>query len=318
MTIIKITFLLLTISLLTSCSHGYKIDRDKVYYEYWNEGNGHGSRLIEQADGKTFQRLDIAKEYDFEFGRDKNHLFIDGKLIKSIDPNTFQFIGNYIFRDKDSAYFFGFYNDINECSINGINPLKIKLIKYPWAKTDSLLIYGQDTLSIDNLNEFIPINENWGKTKQYIIYEKQIVIGADVKTFVATSTYEGKDKNYNYEFGAIKDDYFKETNYKTFDFDKKDLSEYEPIEFMGIYDKPAQFSNQQTEIIQTVEKLKSKGYTIKDIRHSTSGESKIISVTMSNSKCNCYVDKIYNYDYSKPQEAKKEFKITERIHCIKN
>jgi hypothetical protein len=29
----------------------------------------------------------------------KNHLFIDGKLINNIDPNTFKFIGNYIFSD---------------------------------------------------------------------------------------------------------------------------------------------------------------------------------------------------------------------------
>ena len=29
---------------------GYKVENDKVYYEYWNEGSGQGKRLIEQAD----------------------------------------------------------------------------------------------------------------------------------------------------------------------------------------------------------------------------------------------------------------------------
>jgi len=128
MTIKKVIFIVLTISALTSCSRGYKVENGKVYYEYWNEGSGQGKSLIEQADAKTFQELTFDCDCNFEFGKDKNHLFIDGELIKNIDPNTFKFIGNYIFRDKDSAYFFGFYNNLNDCVIKGVNPDKIKLI----------------------------------------------------------------------------------------------------------------------------------------------------------------------------------------------
>ena len=46
-----------------------------------------------------------------------------------------------------------------------------------------------------------------------------------------------------------------------------------------------------------------------------SGESKIISVTLTSSKCNCNVEKLYHYDYSKPSETEKMFKVTERIYC---
>ena len=163
---------------------------------------------------------------DFEFGKDKNHLFINGEIIKNIDPKTFQFIGNYIFRDKDSAYFFGFYDNLNNCLIKGINPNKINLLKYPWAKAGNILIHGKDTLSIDDINKFIPLDDDWGKTKKYIINKNQIVFGANIETFKIISSFEGKDKNYNYEFGFINEDEFKKTSYKTFDFDKKDFCDY--------------------------------------------------------------------------------------------
>lgn len=315
MTIKKVIFIVLTISALTSCRRGYKVENGKVYYEYWNEGSGQGKSLIEQADAKTFQELTFDCDCNFEFGKDKNHLFIDGELIKNIDPNTFKFIGNYIFRDKDSAYFFGFYNNLNDCVIKGVNPDKIKLIKYPWSKADNFLIHGGEAVIIDDINDFVPIDDDWGKTKKYIINNNQILYGADVETFKITSSFQGKDKNFNYEFGIINEDDFKKTSYKKFDFDKP-ICEYEPIVFDDIYDNLVSYKEDQNKRIEIVEKLKSKGFSIKNIKYSNwSGESKIISVALANDKCNCIVEKLYRYDYSKPSETEKIFKVTERIHC---
>ena len=164
MKIRQIIIIILTTLFFTSCRLGYKIETDGVYYETWNEGNGYKKRLIEQADAKTFQKLNF--DCNLNFGKDKNHLFIDGELIKSIDPNTFEYIGNYIFRDKDSAYFFGFHNgDLNDCVIKGVNPDKIELIKYPWSKAENLLINGKYAVYIDDIDEFVPIDDDWGKTK---------------------------------------------------------------------------------------------------------------------------------------------------------
>ncbi len=169
MTMKQVFFLVLTLSILTSCRKGYKIENNKVYYEYWNEGSGQNQVQIENADAKTFKSINFDCDCDFEFGKDKNNLYIDGKTMKNIDPNTFKYVGNYIFRDKDSAYFFGFYSDINDCAIKKVNPDKIEIIKYPWAKADNFLIHGGDAIKVDDINEFKPIDENWGKTKKYII-----------------------------------------------------------------------------------------------------------------------------------------------------
>ncbi|QNF33237.1 DKNYY domain-containing protein [Adhaeribacter swui] len=306
---------ILTILLLTSCKQGYKVEDEKVYYEYWNEGSGQNKRLLEHADAKTFQILSFDCDCSFKFGKDKNHLYIDGELIKNIDPHTFQFIGNYIFRDKDSAYFFGFYNNLNNCAIKGIRPDDIELIEYPWAKAGNILIHGGDTLFLDDINDFVPIDRDWGKTKQYVINGSQIIYGADVKTFKVINGYSGEDKEYKYEFGVIADEDLNKESYKEFNFDKTNFCELEPTEFSDIYSKLVPYDLEQSKQIMIVEKLKSKGFSIQSSRQRNSGESKIISVTLINDKCNCYVNKYYHYDYSRPSELEKLFKVTERIHC---
>jgi len=293
------------------------VEGDRVYYEYWNEGSGQNKRLIQQADAKTFQKLSIDGGCNFEFAKDKNHLFIDGEPIKNIDPNTFKSIGNCIFRDKRAAYFFGSYNELYDCAIKGVNPDSIELIKYPWARCGDLLIHGKDTVYLDDISEFTPLDNDWGKTKRHIINNNEILYGADVATFEILSSFQGKDKNYNFEFGIISENEFKKTSYRTFDFDQKDPCEYGPIVFTDIYDSLVSYREDEHEKIKIVEKLRSKGFLVNNIRYSIwAGESKIITVSMTNDQCNCVAEKLYRYDYSKPSETKKIFKVTERIHCV--
>jgi hypothetical protein len=193
-----------TVVLLIGCKRQYTVERNKVYYNYWNEANGSQKWLIDSADAKTFSVLKFECDCSFMFAKDKRHLFIDGELLKNIDPNSFTFVGNYIFRDKDSAYFFGFYNDINNCAISGVNPDKIKLILYPWAMEGKVLIHGNSTIRLEDINDFEPIDEDWGKTKSKMLNENKILPGADLETFQIINSYAGKDKNNTYEFGEIK------------------------------------------------------------------------------------------------------------------
>jgi hypothetical protein len=313
----QVILIALIISLFTSCRHGYKVENDEVYYEYWNEGSGQGKRLIEQADAATFQTIEFDCDCSFTFGKDKNHLFIDGELIKGIDPNTFKYIGNYIFSDKERAYFFGFYNDLNDCEIKGVDPNRIELIEYPWAKADNILIHGQDTIYLDDITDFIPIDKDWGKTKRKIINENKILFGADIATFKVMSSFEAEDKNHKYQFGFIHSNEFKKTNIKSFNFNKSNICSYGPLEFYGIYDDYETFDIDSGFRTEIVERLKTNGYTITSIRQSNSGESKIISTNLTSNNCDCYVEKFYKFDYSQPFDTGKVFKVTERIYCNK-
>jgi hypothetical protein len=188
---------------LFSCKRKYTVEGDKVYYHFWNEGSGSHKRLLDSADGKTFEA--VACDCNFVIGKDKRHVYMDGVPISGIDPNTFSIIGNYIFRDKDSAYFFGFYNDIQRCRIHNVKPDKIQLMEYPWAKADNILIHGYDTLLLNDIADFTPTDKDWGKTKKYVIYRNEILEDADPETFKVINSYSGKDKKHLYEFGKIKE-----------------------------------------------------------------------------------------------------------------
>lgn len=310
----KLLFLILTIIIMTSCRHGYVVEDDKVYYEYWNEGSGQNKRLLKQADAKSFETINFDCDCSFEFGRDKDHLFINGNPIKNIDPLTFDFLGNYIFRDKDSAYFFGFYNDLNNCVIKGINPNKIELLEYPWAKANKELLHGGDKLFLEDIDSFKPIDEDWGKTNKYIIYNNHIILGADVETFEVINSYTGKDNRFKYEFGEIaKEDWIK-ADFKSYNFNQSDYSIINPTEFTDIYDQPSAYNKEESIELKVVEALKTKGFKIQNITQRKSGEHYVTNVTISNSSCNCYVDKQYKFNYSTQSEL---FEVTERIHCRK-
>lgn len=314
MTIRQVIILVLTISILTSCRHGYKIEDDKVYYEYWNEGSGQNKRLLELADAKSFEPIDFDCNCSFEFGRDKNHLFINGNPIKNIDPRTFDYIGNYIFRDKDSAYFFGFYNNLNDCVISGIEPDRIKLIEYPWSKADKTLLHGSDTIFLEDIDNFKSLDENWGKTSNYIIYKNKIVLGADVESFEILNSYTGKDKRFKYEWGEISTESWTESSFNNYDFNQPDYSIITPTVFTDIYEHPLPYKKEESTELEVVKVLKTKGFEIKNITQRKSGEHFVISVTLSNNSCNCYVDKQYKFNYSTQSEL---FEVTERIHCVK-
>ena len=316
MTFRQVFFIVLSICLLTGCRRGYKIENQKVYYEYWNEASGQGKRLIEEADAKSFQKVEFNCDCNFAFGKDKKHIFMDGIPMKNIDPSTFKFIGNYIFADKNSAYFFGFYNSLNDCVIKGINPYKIELLTYPWAKAGNLLIHGRDTVYLEDINEFIPIDEDWGKTKKQIVNNNDIVYGVDIESFKVINGSEGKDKNYNYQYGTIKSDEFVETSFQSFDFKNLKLCNKKPLEFTDIYNDSQAYINDPNQRIELVEKCKANGYAVTTIRQSNFGGSKIISVTLKNNNCSCYVEKYYKFDYSQPADTGKVYKVTERIHCL--
>jgi len=129
-------------------------------------------------------------------------LYIDGIGFKKADQNTFELVGNFVFRDKDSAYFFGFYDEIENTTIHNVNPNTIKVFSiFPWAKTNKTIIWGKEIINVNNVNKFVPINENWGKTDSQIIFQNNILEDVDYFSFEVIDNYIGKDKNKTFENG---------------------------------------------------------------------------------------------------------------------
>ena len=200
----KYFLLLFTILILTSCEKKYIVKNNSVYFKGWNEGVGNYERLIPDADAKSFANIEL-EDFNGKFGKDNYKVFFDGKTIKNCDPKTFEFLGNYLFKDKNAVYFFGFYSDSDDWRIDVVNPKKIKLFTYPWSTDGEYLLYGYKPLKLDDANDFQAIDENWGKTKTKIIYEDQILENVDYSTFKVINYSTAKDKNHTFEYGKIKE-----------------------------------------------------------------------------------------------------------------
>jgi hypothetical protein len=203
MKLIKILFLSLILGLLFSCRKGYIKEDGKVYYEFWNEGSGQNKRLMKNVDYQTFNKIKFKGNSSFCFAKDKYHLFIDGDLIKNIDAATFSYIDNFYFRDKNNIYFLGFTHDMNDTSVKGIDPNYFETMKYPWAKSGKILINGQESVFVDDIESFKPIDDDWGKTNKYIINRNVILKYANPKTTKILNSYEAVDGTKKYKYGIL-------------------------------------------------------------------------------------------------------------------
>lgn len=189
---------------LGGCKKEYIKEKDKIYLKSWNEGLGIMKIEVINADPESFKTIYFNCKSDLVFGKDKNCLYIDGIEFKKADQNTFNLVGNFVFRDKDSAYFLGFYDEIENTTIHNVNPNTIKVFSiFLWAKTNKSIIWGKETFNVNNVSKFVPINENWGKTDSQIIFQNNIVEDVDYYSFKVIDNYKGKDKNNTFENGKI-------------------------------------------------------------------------------------------------------------------
>src|SRR5699024_7148724 len=98
---------------------------------------------------------------NYSFGRDKNHLFIEDVRITDVDPATFKHISDYFYADSHYIYYLGFGridNRLEPHAIKGIERDEFRIIKDPWARAGNILIYGYDTLAVNNIEKFKPID----------------------------------------------------------------------------------------------------------------------------------------------------------------
>jgi hypothetical protein len=178
MTLRKILVLVFIISILSSCGEGYSVDGDKVYFtSYFNGGLIFPSSYqVDMVDANTFEELTIEEDSYYKIGKDKNHIFVNGVICRSIDPHTFKYIGNGFCRDKKAAFYLSpFSGDIDSCEIKGVDPNEIQIIKHSWAKAGNFLIYGTEVLYLEDIKDFKVIDQNFGRTKKYKIWGSSIV-----------------------------------------------------------------------------------------------------------------------------------------------
>ncbi|MCA6376294.1 MAG: DKNYY domain-containing protein [Cytophagales bacterium] len=199
----KLTILTISIFLI-GCfpKKKYKIDENAVYLTDLNEVGSEYTLRLEDADPKTFQIIET--DCNLLFGKDRSHIFVDRTMLENADPNTFRHIGQYYFADKDSVYFFGWYNELNDCEIIGANPKTMKVHElYPWAQDDSHVIYGHTITTTKDLNELKIIDKNWSRTTNTVFYKGKALDSVDISTFEIISEVKARDKKHTYVDGQM-------------------------------------------------------------------------------------------------------------------
>jgi hypothetical protein len=84
---------------LISCKH-YEVKDNRVYYNFWNEGLGNNSSLIQSAQARSFVEIKYSA-----YGKDDRHVYYEGIIISKADPTSFEAIGEFFGKDKNSGFY---------------------------------------------------------------------------------------------------------------------------------------------------------------------------------------------------------------------
>lgn len=190
--------LLLVIPLIVGCKQGYEIDKNEVYYNYWNEGTGSHNILIKKADSRTFKSLNSF------YAKDKNYAYYDGEIITASDSKTFQALADFYAKDDISAFY------LNE-KIKGADGKSFEVVNHGdevYAKDNIDFYHNGTPLHVSDLKSFKILGNGWAKDKSY--YYLSIVSAltnkyplADYESFDLLKAGYAKDKFQVYYYGNV-------------------------------------------------------------------------------------------------------------------
>ncbi len=200
-------------TLLSSCHSGYEKKDGEVYHKWVHGGNWTNEyTLIEEADEETFATIE--HDLNLDLGRDKNHVFKDAEVLVSADPQTFEQVKNYFWKDKNHVFLIQFGG--TECIIDLADPRSFQVIEnYLWSNDRKHVFHKFDLLDEANPKEFTAVNEEWGKDDQFYYWNSLRVDSLDYSSAKIVSDYYILDEAHVY----FKNELVKGANPKTFKAD---------------------------------------------------------------------------------------------------
>lgn len=155
-----------------------------------------GNEIVENADPDSFIYLGQKKVAFFEgnsqtdnndnayqnlyYGADKNHIFINYKILEGADRKSFQLLDTYYDRDKDSIFYHG--------------------EKLEGSDADSFIFYPLSHQTYTRYENFLP---GYAIDKNQAYYNFKPIENVDIASFQLVKGYYAKDKNHVYFQGEI-------------------------------------------------------------------------------------------------------------------
>ena len=204
-------------------SKEYYRDKNNVYYYDNYDGD---VKKVKGADAKTFEAID-----GYALGRDKNAVYDKGKMIKGLDPVTFEDLNGDFYKDKNGVYYEGMLmKGIDSKSFElfvNYTHVKDKNGIYSFYQKENEVVVEKVEISPEiDLKTLQPIENysEYSKDKNNVYYHFKKIEGADIKTFEPEGYSIGKDKMGVYyetrkvngvdvnSFEVLKNDFFKDKN----------------------------------------------------------------------------------------------------------
>jgi len=226
-------------------SKEYYRDKNNVYYYDNYDGD---VKKVKGADAKTFEVID-----GYALGRDKNAVYDRGKLIKGLDPVTFEDLNGDFYKDKNGVYYEGmlmkgidsksfepfvnythvkdkngiysFYQKENEVVVEKVEispEIDLKTLQpienySGYSKDKNNVYYHFQKIEDADTGTFEPEGYSIGKDKMGVYYETRKVNGVDVNSFEYLKNDFFKDKN-NVYYKNKKLEIFKPKNFEVIDY----------------------------------------------------------------------------------------------------
>lgn len=187
----------LTVSVLllcTSCNTGYEEKDGKIVLHTIDESVGHRYTELPGADPLTFETLKApGSTY---MGKDSAHVYHHTTILTGADPASFEYLGHWYYKDKNTVYFFGFYNDVNQCQLEGVDPSTfVPYGKLPWGHDAQTVYWATRAIKGIDPRKFSPVNKNWGKTDKEVIYKEDVLKSVALGSFKALNENYAMDKD---------------------------------------------------------------------------------------------------------------------------
>ena len=204
-------------------SKEYYRDKNNVFYYDNYDGD---VKKVKGADAKTFEAIE-----GYALGRDKNAVYDRGKLIKGLDPVTFEDLNGDFYKDKNGVYYEGMLmKGIDSKSFEpfvNYTHVKDKNGIYSFYQKENEVVVEKVEISPEiDLKTLQPIENysEYSKDKNNVYYHFKKIESADIKTFEPEGYSIGKDKMGVYyetrkvngvdvnSFEVLKNDFFKDKN----------------------------------------------------------------------------------------------------------
>jgi hypothetical protein len=188
------SLILFWILILVSCT-GYNVEKDGVYYKRFDEARGSNKGLIKDADRESFTIL------EYEYGKDNQHVFYQGKIIPGADPSSFVPLTRLYATDKFRAYYAG-------DSIEFSTSEDFTIIDEYYSKDKADIFYTTHSLDVCSVDNFYiypnkieeDITDRWSTDGCFYYFKNFQIPSTDyksIKFFIGSAGF-AKDKRWVY------------------------------------------------------------------------------------------------------------------------